>query len=262
MRTSSLPRLIGAALLVVVACVCIAATPSSARPLPPPPVASADPGAVAVDFFVMSRCPDAVFCESWFAPALAAVSSIVDLRLNYIANETAPGVFVCRHGPAECEGDMQQLCARQHAPPQKQQRRDDGSNPVWFDFALCQSNSSKLIPTNGASCAASVGLDFSTIDSCVQGGEGASLLSASAARRTNANESISCTINLNEQFYCQHNGDWVGCTEGTSPDEMVAAVCKRYTGTNPPQACVAALKQQQTNELDVKLAADEFEAEN
>ncbi len=51
---------------------------------------------MAVDFFVMSKCPDAQVCEVAFFPALFKISSIVNLTMNYIATETSPGQ-VCAH---------------------------------------------------------------------------------------------------------------------------------------------------------------------
>jgi hypothetical protein len=194
------------------------------------------PGKVQVDFFVMARCPDAQFCEQNFAEGIQAVASIIDLNLNYIANVSSTGAFTCRHGPDECTGDMQQLCVRESL---------DGAaaptgEPLFFDFALCQSQTRYNIPANGEACnqQAQTGLDWNVVETCVNGTLGAKLLDASIARMVpGTNDSISCTINLNTEFWCQHNDDWFGCTEGTTTQAFVAAVCERYTGSSPPTAC-------------------------
>jgi len=158
----------------------------------------------------------------------------------YIANETAPGSgeFICMHGPTECAGDMQQLCARAH----DNSTVSLGRNPRWFEFVLCQDQDPQNIPDNGQYCAQTVGLDWDTIAECMSDGEGASLLSKSAASRSGRNQSVSCTIYLDDKMWCQHNGVWVDCEEGTESEDMTAAVCKRYTGTNPPPACNEARK--------------------
>ena len=216
---------------------------------------------VAVDFFVMSKCPDAVFCEQTFAAGLAPVISIVELSLNYIANESAPnsGAFVCRHGPGECTGDMQQLCAKELDTSQPA----EGDLPVWFQFALCQSNSSASIPANGQACAEEVGLDWNNMQYCVSN-NGPELLAASIQRRHagNANESISCTVELDRQFWCQHNGGWVGCSEGNTADDLTAAICNRYAGQKKPIACepvATHADEQASEEKDAwELAAESF----
>lgn len=198
-----------------------------------PPLCLSSP--VAVDFFVMSKCPDAVFCEQTFAAGIASVISIVDLNLNYIANETAtPREFVCRHGPGECTGDMQQLCAKELDTTTP----TEGDLPVWFQFVLCQSNNSAAIPSNAQQCAEQVGLDWGNLQYCVEN-NGPELLAASTQRRQpgNANESISCTVELNRQFFCQHNSQWVGCSEGNTSEDLSAAICARYTGAKKPIAC-------------------------
>ena len=50
-------------------------------------VLSDDAPLVEVDFFVMSRCPDAQVCEEAFAETINEVGSIVDLRVNYIGKQ-------------------------------------------------------------------------------------------------------------------------------------------------------------------------------
>lgn len=96
-------------------------------------------GNVVVDFYVMAKCPDAVFCELNFLPGISAVASIIDLNINYIANETEPGSgqFECRHGPGECTGDIQQLCVRAITERQNNYYRINNriqQEPLWSAY--------------------------------------------------------------------------------------------------------------------------------
>lgn len=183
-------------------------------------------GRVAVDFYVMSRCPDAVACEQTFLSSLQEVKDLIKLDINYIATQNN-NQFQCLHGPNECAGNMQQLCAHVFYPQLTQ----------WTNFVLCQSNSSHSIPDNGMACAQSAGLDYNVIDNCVKK-FGPTLLSQSIGYSNAANETVSCTVNLNKQFWCQHNGGWVDCAEGTTGIDIISAVCNRYVGSAPlPYIC-------------------------
>ncbi|CAL1168489.1 unnamed protein product [Cladocopium goreaui] len=69
---------------------------------------------VQVEFFVMSKCPDAKACEDSFLPVLQDLRSLVDLKFTYIGSAEGQEVQ-CMHGPSECEGDKQRLCIQQVA---------------------------------------------------------------------------------------------------------------------------------------------------
>jgi hypothetical protein len=177
---------------------------------------------------------------------VSAVAAIINLNLVYIANETSTGEFACRHGPGECTGDMQQLCVRQYSIEHPELEAVDllssrsypQQAPLWYEFAVCQSNTSYNIPANGQACAESLGYSWSEIDDCVTSGEGAKLLQASIEQIVpSTNDSISCTINMNHVFWCQHNDDWFGCTEGNTVEAFIASVCARYTGPTMPPSC-------------------------
>lgn len=109
---------------------------------------------------------------------------------------------------------------------------------TWLPFVACMTNTSYDIPDNGLDCANQFGLDWNAINACTTGQQGIELFQASIAKvRPGTNDTISCTINLNQEFWCQHNGDWVGCTEGNTADDFVKAVCSRYTGPQTPPVC-------------------------
>ncbi|CAK9072924.1 unnamed protein product [Durusdinium trenchii] len=81
---------------------------------------------VTVDFFVMSKCPDAKLCEETFLPVLKDLASLVSVNFTYLGTIAATG-SQCMHGPSECEGDMQRLCVQEAASTEKLLR-----------FAMCQ----------------------------------------------------------------------------------------------------------------------------
>lgn len=95
------------------------------------------------------------------ANARFQLGSAVDVTFNYIGsgNESSPE---CMHGPSECAGNRQQLCAQKHL-----------SLSAFLDFVRCQDQSFELIPQNGQSCAKN---HWSTISTCADGDEGHQLL--------------------------------------------------------------------------------------
>jgi len=181
---------------------------------------------VKLDFYVMAKCPDAEVCEAVFAPAVVSLSAIIDLRVNYIARYLHSNMS-CPHGPTECVGDKQQLCAQLLSP---------SSALTWWNFTACQSATRNTIPANAEACAANTSISFPLLSACVEHA-GERLLYASALTSAAAGQSISCTLTINDQQWCQHNGDWVGCDEGNDADSLIAAVCKRYKGDDAPPAC-------------------------
>jgi len=194
-------------------------------------------GTVKVDFYVMSKCPDAQVCEQTFGDAIIKLNSIIDLQVNYIAKGD-PSNYTCLHGPTECVGNTQQLCV------ESIYRNTSGVSPlVWWEFDVCQSATRTEIPGNGPACAQTLGLNYDKISSCANSTVGSKLLNDSFTRTKVAGETISCTINLNNQFWCQHNGPWVNCTEGNDQASFIKAVCKRYSGGNPPSICNSYLHQ-------------------
>ncbi|KAJ2860967.1 hypothetical protein GGI22_002573, partial [Coemansia erecta] len=71
---------------------------------------------VRVEFFVMSRCPDAVKMEQAFSQVVDSVHSIMDVQLSFIAKPDANATLgaVCKHGEYECRGNIDELCGLQH----------------------------------------------------------------------------------------------------------------------------------------------------
>jgi hypothetical protein len=66
---------------------------------------------VPLKIHIMSQCPDAAAdCVSQLiSPALPEIANITAFTLSFIGSATDSGV-TCKHGPAECDGNMLNLC--------------------------------------------------------------------------------------------------------------------------------------------------------
>lgn len=195
-----------------------AAAPDKRRPLPryprtkpqipvenQTPVVQQPSDKVKLDFYVMSKCPDAELCEKQFQTAIHSLNPIIDFHLNYIAREEDNGSFHCMHGPTECLGNTQQLCARY---VQEQMKTPLANSLAWFDFAVCQSQTRTRIPSNARDCASRFKLNYTAIDECSNSNKAHSLMLQSVSNTVRANETYSCTMTINDVFWCQHNGKW------------------------------------------------------
>ena len=198
---------------------------------------------VKVEFFVMSKCPDAAYCENVFAPSLYVLSPILDLSFDYIAQRGSAvslGNITCLHGEGECEGNRQQLCAQLLSSPRPLTLQ-------YLNFTSCQAQSYRAVPTNADSCAKQTGFDATKLQSCVTS-VGQQLLLDSVTYSRSRNQSVSCTILVQDQLWCQRDSTWKQCNEGTDGDSLITAVCKRYKGTDAPAVCQQATSS--TNEPD------------
>ncbi|CAF2787125.1 unnamed protein product [Rotaria sp. Silwood2] len=188
---------------------------------------------VRVDFFVMSKCPDARKCELLFAPSLLKLSSIINFTVSYIAYETNSNEISCMHGPNECLGNKQQLCVQNMC-----------SQATLIKFLQCQSKQLDNIPDNGEQCvkeASSDSLKWSDIDACVKSNTANELFRKSLEKTRSASAKKSCTIHLNGKFWCMHDGIWYGCSEGRDEKSLIKAICSRYNGPNKPIECTASI---------------------
>lgn len=131
---------------------------------------------VPVQLGVMSRCPDALLCETTFNRVLERVQDKVDLSLVYVGryifdsicpkcsradylfsyrriDSTQPDFGVwCMHGPEECAGNVQQLCVHKHTPFKK-----------WWEFVQCQNYEGRYKvgePDVAFKCAKVAGIDW------------------------------------------------------------------------------------------------------
>jgi len=188
---------------------------------------------VPVVLGVMSRCPDALLCESVFDRVISKVGhEKVDLSLTFIGtrNRSEPEYgATCKHGPGECLGNIHELCAIAHTPSSQQ----------WWPFLQCinYEGSGRIgLDKVSRDCAAVSGIDWegSGIAKCVSGKEGKKLLRKSIKRTKKMGIKNSCTILINNALRCIRDSKWKQCDEGHEPVDFVDTINKEYAKLNPP----------------------------
>jgi len=188
------------------------------------------PRRVPVDLAVMSQCPDARLCEVVWDKVLNAVADKVDLRLIYIGefDDKAKYGVRCMHGETECDGNVQQLCFR-HAYPDLRQ---------WWQFVQCQNFGSRdKIGTIDVArqCAKTIGHDWDEepgLRECAEGPQGRALLRESVKLGKQMNLEKSCSILINNELVCIHDGRWKQCDLGHEVSDFVREVNEVYDRLN------------------------------
>jgi interferon, gamma-inducible protein 30 len=186
-------------------------------------------GNVPVALYSEAKCPD---CAA-FAPTFEAVwnmscvqqmvSTYEEIPYGNAQTDPASGKVSCQHGPTECEGNMIEACSVEHS-----------TGAEWLSFITCMFADFSAVPKPAQGCAKSSGLDWTTVDTCVTGGEGKKLIAANANRTDN--------LNPPHQYvpWLTVNGTLVADppTGGPSQADVVSAICAAYTGKAP--ACCSA----------------------
>jgi len=191
-------------------------------------VACTSDSLVNLHFFVMSMCPDAKLCQQLYAPVIEQVGSIVNFTIDYIAtqdSDTESGFF-CKRGDPECFGNMGQLCAKKYY----------SENYQWYDYVLCQIEDQSTIPDSLKPCAAKIGLNAETLEQCAYGDEGKKLLLNSITTTESYGITRSCTMYLENELFCIHDGGWQNCQANTV-ESIVDHICTIYHGSLPPTVC-------------------------
>jgi 2-hydroxychromene-2-carboxylate isomerase len=127
---------------------------------------------VSVEFYVMSQCPYGTEVEDAIAPVLESMGDSVDFKLDFILQETSPGVFQSLHGDKEVKGDIIQLCAMKYYP----------EDYKYVKMIVCQNKDAANVDTNWEPCAKSLGMDVEKLRTCLNGDEGTTLLRESMNR--------------------------------------------------------------------------------
>ncbi|KAJ5102032.1 Gamma interferon inducible lysosomal thiol reductase GILT [Penicillium alfredii] len=213
---------------------------------------------VPLEAHLMSKCPDAQEClQELVLPAMEQISDMVDFQLSFIASVSKKSHEIeCKHGPAECVGDMLILCAANLPFPPT---ADDSLLPSQYPrtpvirslgFANCLINDFPQIPEREyvRQCALEHGIDFDALNRCASqqdddpnGGEkpplsGLALLRENALRGEKLGVKISCTVRLDETVWCvRDGGEWTDCAkdgEGSKPLVLIDEVKKLWKERN------------------------------
>ncbi|EGN93050.1 hypothetical protein SERLA73DRAFT_190200 [Serpula lacrymans var. lacrymans S7.3] len=188
---------------------------------------------VPVVLGVMSRCPDAMLCESVFNRVLQRVGSKVDISLTFIAKpNTSEPVYgvTCMHGTEECAGNVQELCAAKYS-----------STSGWWDFLQCQNFQGREkigTPETALSCAKAAGIEWENgpAGQCAgedgQGEEGVRLLQESVQNTISMGITKSCTIMINNEKVCIRDGTWYECEGGHAPTDFIRQINEEYERLN------------------------------
>jgi hypothetical protein len=224
---------------------------------------SPDPASVSLEFFVMSLCPDYHSCARRFFPSLARLFPIINLKLNFIVYSSG-GQYECMHGMRECQGNRAQLCAEQQLMELLTYDSSSNTSPVspltnsylpsdepldnplpleaahfyfekYLQFLLCMNGNQQ----NLNACSKKFELREESIRACMRDeGQSSALMTQSAKRIQETNQKRSCTILINQEYWCKIDGQrWYNCQEGESSEEFIKAVCKRYKGNQKIPAC-------------------------
>ncbi|RDW80501.1 hypothetical protein BP5796_05199 [Coleophoma crateriformis] len=135
---------------------------------------------VPFEAHIMSKCPDAQDClKLMVLPAMQRVYDKVNFTLSYIGTPTDNDGVDCKHGPAECMGNIIELCAASLYPDPK----------IYLGFTMCLTRDYKEIPDRSLveDCALEHGMDFDSLNDCTvrdDGGFGVGMLRDSVRRTT------------------------------------------------------------------------------
>ncbi|KAH8900047.1 hypothetical protein GQ53DRAFT_816078 [Thozetella sp. PMI_491] len=123
-------------------------------------------GLVPLEAHIMSKCPDARDClRDLVLPAMQQVHDKVDFTLSYIGTPTENDGVDCKHGPAECLGNIIQLCALTLYPDPK----------IYLGFTMCLMRNYHDIPQRSLieDCALEHAINFDKLNECATRDDGA-----------------------------------------------------------------------------------------
>lgn len=134
----------------------------------------------------------------------------------------------CKHGPAECLGNIIELCAQNLYPDPK----------TYLGFTMCLTRDYNEIPQRSLieDCALEHAIDFADLNECAtkdDGAFGVGMLRDSVRRSSEAGVTKSCTVRLEEQVYCiRDDGQWKDCPSGPAVNDLVIAIEKLYRSSS------------------------------
>ncbi|GAD91754.1 gamma interferon inducible lysosomal thiol reductase (GILT), putative [Paecilomyces variotii No. 5] len=223
------------------------------------PLSSASSNRVPLEAHIMSKCPDAQDClQQLIVPAMERVNDKVDFILSFIASVSEKTSEVdCKHGPAECIGNMLMLCAANLPFPPNDNLESSltlGRTPTirWLGFSNCLIGSYEEIPKRDLveDCALEHGIDFDALNHCASQQDdqdpsdkfgdaplsGIALLRESAQRSAQLGVTTSCTVRVNDSIWCIRDGGvWKDCAkdgEASNVSVLVDEVERLYKERN------------------------------
>ncbi|XP_006460090.1 hypothetical protein AGABI2DRAFT_191859 [Agaricus bisporus var. bisporus H97] len=171
---------------------------------------------VPVQLGVMSKCPDALLCESTFNEVLGKVGDKMDLSLVYVAkfDESKPdfGGIICKHGAEECAGNCQNF---------------EGIAQIGKPSVALKCAEAAQIDWNASGAGQCAGEDGSG-----KGDEGVDLLRKSVRLAHDLEVTKSCTIIINSRRVCVHDGTWKECEGGHTVNDFVRQINDEYDRLN------------------------------
>ncbi|OLN95712.1 hypothetical protein CCHL11_02713 [Colletotrichum chlorophyti] len=193
------------------------------------PVQAADKKLVPLEAHIMSKCPDARDClRDLVLPTMMKSYDKVNFTLSYIGTPTEDDGVACKHGPSECMGNILELCAIHLYPDPK----------INLGFTMCLTREYSAIPDRSLveDCALEHAIDIKALNDCATQddvGFGVGLLRDSVRRSKEAGVTKSCTVRLDEEFYCiRDDGQWKDCPHGAGVNDLVIAIEKLYRTAN------------------------------
>ncbi|KAM5476992.1 hypothetical protein MauCBS54593_000263 [Microsporum audouinii] len=222
---------------------------AAARPGKQTATSSDESKRVPFEAHIMSKCPDAQFClRELVVPTMEQVHRKVDFRLSFIGQASNDSSAVsCLHGPPECVGNMLMLCAANLPYPPRIAGSSSSSDttpcpnyettPVvrYLGFTNCMISEYQDIPDRALvhDCALEYGISFNALNQCAsrqsdegdeardgqgdcdRGPSGLALMRKSFQHSAEAGVTKSCTVRVNNKFWCiRDGGAWTDCGEG------------------------------------------------
>jgi len=138
----------------------------------------------------------------------------------------------CMHGREECAGNVQQLCVAKHTPMR-----------TWWEFVMCQNYHGRGdigSPEVALKCARTARFDWedSGVARCVgsddsgPGDQGVRLLHNSIRVTQVLGITKSCTVVINGEEVCIHDGTWKHCENGHEVKDFVDQIEAEYQKLN------------------------------
>ncbi|CAK7237853.1 hypothetical protein SBRCBS47491_010175 [Sporothrix bragantina] len=174
---------------------------------------------VPLEAHIMSKCPDAVDCLRDLV--LPTMQQVYD-KVNFTLSPTGDGGVECMHGPAECMGNILELCAHKLNPDPK----------IYLGFTMCISRDYEHIPDRELieGCALEHAVDFEALNECAMRDDGQyamNLLRDSVQHTKAVGVTKSCTVRVDNEVYCiRDNGEWTNCPAGPGVHDLIIKVEK------------------------------------